>query len=765
VRRGLNRRAAAGLLLVGAAAAGAAEPAPHPRALRVAADAPALRIDGALDEAAWRDAPVHDHFVQYLPQDRQPPPAGYRTTLQIVIEADAIVFGLRAFDPAPGEIRAPLARRDQVKRDQDFVGIVLDPVGTRRAAQFVRVNAAGVVADGMLIAETDSEDYAPDFEFEAATRRLPDGYSVELRLPLLALRYPYAGGAPWRVMAMRSIPRAASTLLLSAPLDKDALHFLAELQPIEGAEDLTASVRSRALLSVRPELTLRGTRASDAAGTRQDTQASVGAEIKWRPRADWVFDATLNPDYSQVDLDVPQLSGNTRFALSVPEKRPFFLESSDVLGLPLEAFYSRAVTDPGWGLRATWRGVHADATALSLRDDGGGQILLPGPYATAVAEQTQRSQASLARGRWHASDRLSAGALLSLRDYADGRSNRLAGADLVWRDSDAQQFRARALASQTTALFDASGAVRDGPREDGHDLNLAWNRRVPGWNFSAEVGEVSPRFRNDNGFVEQAGVRTLQAEVIRRWGEAALPLDVAAHEFETYLWFEQRQTLADADRGITGGELIQRSIHPGIWLAAGRNSEASLQLQFDDQRAQAGGRVHALTSTMLHWQLNPAPWFTYALLELTLGDRLDVDADRTGRGAAWLFEGNWRFGLANGWGLEFEQRAEQGFVDAPDRSRALTETALRTLAMLHFDARDSLRLVWQGYHLRRAEDAGVGLTAYDERSDELALVFQRRFGTGRSLAVGLSRQRERLEPGGSTRNGEVFAKISFDLLP
>jgi hypothetical protein len=54
-----------------------------------------------------------------------------------------------------------------------------------------------------------------------------------------------------------------------------------------------------------------------------------------------------------VELDVPQLAGNTRVALSVPEKRAFFLESTDVLDLPLSAFYSRAVTDPRWGLRTT----------------------------------------------------------------------------------------------------------------------------------------------------------------------------------------------------------------------------------------------------------------------------------------------------------------------------------------------------------------------------------------------------------------------------
>ena len=79
----------------------------------------------------------------------------------------------------------------------------------------------------------------------------------------------------------------------------------------------------------------------------------MGSESKWRQRADWVFDATLNPDFSQVELDVPQLAGNARFALSPQEKRGFFLESTDVLDRPLAAFSSRSVTDPRWGVRAT----------------------------------------------------------------------------------------------------------------------------------------------------------------------------------------------------------------------------------------------------------------------------------------------------------------------------------------------------------------------------------------------------------------------------
>ncbi len=265
-------------LLVSAAAASAVYPeGARPRAVRLAPEEPALRIDGRLNEAVWQRAPVHDAFTQYLPVERWPAPL--RTTVQVVVDDSGITFGIRAYDPNPALIRAPLVRRDQVRRDQDFVSVVLDPVGTRQSAQFVRVNAAGVVADGMFIADTDTEDFAPDFEVEAAVQREPDGYSVELRLPLLALRYPYAGGGAWRLMVTRSVPRDASMLLLSAPLSKDALSFISELQPVAGLEDVTERVRDRGFLSVRPSSRRAAPAASSAATSFRWAPTSNGARV------------------------------------------------------------------------------------------------------------------------------------------------------------------------------------------------------------------------------------------------------------------------------------------------------------------------------------------------------------------------------------------------------------------------------------------------------------------------------------------------------
>ena len=156
--------------------------------------------------------------------------------------------------------------------------------------------------------------------------------------------------------------------------------------------------------------------------------------------------------------------------------------------------------------------------------------------------------------------------------------------------------------------------------------------------------------------------------------------------------------------------------------------------------------------------VNPAAWFTRLVTELEAGERLDLQADRVGRGAVWLVDAKLRASTPGGGGLESEQRIAQGFINAPHGRRALTDTAAQWLGVLHFSARDALRVVWQGTRYQRAAEASLNLAAFSGRSNTTSLVFQRRFGIGRSLSFGASRQSARP---GLQRDREAFARLSF----
>jgi hypothetical protein len=749
---------------------------PGPPAWQVAVLAAGERmaIDGRLDDAAWSRAAVWDSFVRHLPAAGDAADPAWRTEVRLVVETEALVIGIRARDPDPATIRAPLLRRDRVGRDQDFVSVLLDPSGERRSATVVRVNPRGVLADGLFIADRTGqvegndgdEDLSPDFDLQAEARQDDDGWTAEVRVPFAALRLPHtpAGQPParWQMMVTRSIPRDAAVLLTSGPVPRDALSFLAAMAPVDGLEAAAERLRDARFLVLRPSLVLRSGRDADGHTRRQ---ASAGLDAKWRPRADWVVDATLNPDFSQVESDTPQLAGNTRFALSQIEKRPFFLESTDVLDLPLSSFYSRAVTDPRAGLRATWRGGGADATALAMRDDGGGLLLLPGPFATDAVPQAGVSDAALLRGRWHreldAGGRLTVGGLATTRRHAVGGENRVAGVDVLWRPDEARRLRVRALDAVTTAS--APGFIEGSPRR-GSLVSVEGLHRADDWALSAALQRTSAGFRNDNGFVEQAGVMRTEVEGLLRHGEVALGSWVA-HEAETFVWVEHRQALAGALPGLTA-QTVSRRLHPGVWWTADRDVEAWIHAVLDAERVRPQGRLHPVRGVAGQLAITPAPWFTRLQLEAQWGERVDVDADRVGRGSVWTVDAQWRAALPIGgaggaWGLELQPRWQQGTVSAPDGGRALVDTAARMLVVLHTDARHSLRAVVQGERTRREADAAAGLAASARRARVASLVAQRRLAAGGLLALGVTS--ERIDPGdgqGPQRRREGFVSVT-----
>ena len=103
------------------------------------------------------------------------------------------------------------------------------------------------------------------------------------------------------------------------------------------------------------------------------------------PTPSLAIDATLNPDFSQIESDQPQIAANERFALFFPEKRPFFLEGVDLFDTPIDAVYTRSITEPDWGARATGGFGHNSYTVLVADDRGGGSLILPGPNNSSLA--------------------------------------------------------------------------------------------------------------------------------------------------------------------------------------------------------------------------------------------------------------------------------------------------------------------------------------------------------------------------------------------
>ncbi len=705
-----------------------------------------VKVDGVLDEAVWQSAQEFDTFHQFLPNSGNAAPPALRTTVRLLIDDGALVFGFRAWDPAPANMRGSLARRDKVGTDQDFIGIWLDPTGHGRAAQFVRVNIAGVLSDGMYRADEDESDLGPDFPIDAAVQRLPDGYSMEVRWPLSNLRFPYADGKTWRVMIERSVPHAGGLLLTSTPLTTDTIGHIGVMQDIDGMGGTVAAVRDRSFLELKPELTVRSNSDADDAGKHRFNKGSLGLEINARPRADMVFNATLNPDFSQVEIDEPTSSGASRIALSLPEKRGFFLESADVLGLPLAAFYSRTVADPEWGLRGTWRAAQADATAMSLRDQEGGIVLRGGPYETAEYDQTRRTLTSLLRARWHG-DGVLLGAFVSQRDYGDAGSNQVFGFDGQWR-GDGRQAAWLLMHSQTSAGFVAEPVAQTVrvPARNGAYLSGKYTHLSEDWWNELKLEAVGPGFVNDNGFVPQTGIVKADINLNRRLGPHRLDVaDMAleAYEMEAHLGLHEIRTVADAFSGQHGNQIVERKLQPGVWFRSARQTDFWANLGFDQQRGRREGPLHDVPALHFGLETSPLPWFARLKAEVTLGKQLDVDADRVGRGGNAVVEARLRFALPRGWAMELDQRVNRAWVQGTLGRPAFVDNGWRWLGMLHFTPADSLRLLAQNTSAARRDDGVSGLEPWADRQMHRSLLYRHLWRHGRSLSVGYSRDKTR----------------------
>ncbi len=686
-----------------------------------------LRLDGRLDHPAWQRAPAHAAFVEIDPELGADPLQA--TTVQLLGDDEALYVGIRAHDDAPEPARAPWVRHDQVSRSQDHVTVYLDAIGHRRAAQFFRVNAAGSLADGKHTAADDHEDLAPDFDWDAAVQRTPEGWTAVLRLPFAALRFAEAAEQPWRMLVVRSLPRAQLHLLASAPVARDAASLLEGLQPLQGVQLPSA----HAFLSLRPSLTWRHTRArphTADAGTAVD----ASLDIKWRPHAELVVDATLNPDFSQVALDVPQLAGNARFALLLEEKRPFFFESSDLLRSPTDALYTRSISDPRGGLRATWRGSQVACTLFAVDDRGGGSVLLPGAFGTGLAAQPA-SRVMAGRAQLDAGGH-QGGLLLAARRYEGGRGeNTVIGPDWTWRSDGHWQWRAQWLQAHTTARAGADGQLRRGPAQDGGRRWLQALYLRDRDEFSLGMDDIDAGFRHDSGFVGQAGTRKLSAWAARGWGGVG-PFN------EFWLNTEAWQVTDKAS-----GRTVERKLRPGLWLTAPRVVEAWFELHLDSHQRLAADQPW-LAERFADFGAVLAPSAAWPLLEVDAGAGRMADAVEgvVRRGQRLQLRSQFRAGPR----LEIEPRWNEARLRGQGLP-AYRERALQLLAVWHLGPRSHLRAIVQRQSLARGP-------AEDPPLNSGSLTWSWRHSAGTVLYVGASRGRD-----GEQRTQEAFVKLQLDM--
>ena len=304
------------LLAIQAQSIAAAPTPPGATTVRATRTAAAPVLDGRDDDVIWRTAPPIDQFLEARPTEGAPP--RLRTEARVGYDEHNLYVFVRSFDPHPDSIVALLARRDE-ETPSDYVTLMLDPYHDRRTGYEFQVNAAGVKTD-LAISNDGDEDVAWDAIWDVATRIDSLGWTAEYRIPLSQLHYSSKGGGTFGLLIWRVVQRHTATF--TWPLWRQSRSGLAsQFGTLTGLEGLGSAGRAE----VTPYLVTKNV--TDAASTDfgRSQDVSVGGDLRYRLASNLLVNATVNPDFGQVEADPSELNLSA-FETFFSERRPFFVE-------------------------------------------------------------------------------------------------------------------------------------------------------------------------------------------------------------------------------------------------------------------------------------------------------------------------------------------------------------------------------------------------------------------------------------------------------
>jgi hypothetical protein len=324
-----------------------------------------IEIDGSLDDPGWAGATRIDGFVERTPREGAAPPV--ETQVLLTYDEMNLYVAFIARDPNPAAIRAALQPRDQLWND-DWVGVLLDPYGDGSLGHYFLSNPIGVQADLQMTPR--SEDSSIDFVYATAGRITEEGFTVEMAIPFRSLRVPDREVQEWGIMLVRSYPRSNRHYLTWPAWSRNSPCQLCELASLEGIRGIRSGGNLEALPSV---VVSQGGSLQDSSDPDSFDSGSVQAQpslgLKYTFQRGWSAEATMNPDFSQVESDAAQIDVNTTFALFFPERRPFFQEGMDLYMTPLDVFYSRSINAPQAATKLTGRAGRTSIGYVGARDE------------------------------------------------------------------------------------------------------------------------------------------------------------------------------------------------------------------------------------------------------------------------------------------------------------------------------------------------------------------------------------------------------------
>lgn len=325
-----------------------------------------ITVDGRFDEGAWeRAVPITEFF------GTQPVEGGLveaTTSVRVLYDDRALYVGFDcALAEADDRVRGYVAAREDVNRD-DQVGVYLDPFGDGRRAYIFYINALGVQQD-MVTTIDGYWSGAWDARFRSAGTHEPGSYRVEIAIPWRSLRFPKDATRPWRARFTRRFG-ASQAKAAWPPYRQDSGPMLTQFGELRGVQPKRAGIG----LELQPSVVVRTGLERDPdtdelawhkPGFPDTVDPSLG--IKWQLSPSVTLDATINPDFSQIEADPNFIDSNLRFPIFLSERRTFFLEGRELYDSDL--LYTRSLVSPLYGVKLSGKVKRYSLALLQALDE------------------------------------------------------------------------------------------------------------------------------------------------------------------------------------------------------------------------------------------------------------------------------------------------------------------------------------------------------------------------------------------------------------
>ncbi len=466
-------------------------------------------IDGRLDDVIWQDAIHITEFVQQNPVEGAP--ATEDTDVWIAYDSQNLYIAVHAHYSDPSIMRANRVDRDQ-SFDDDNISFYFDTFLDQQRAYLFSVNGYGVQGDAIVNARgfgrsnrrrstgsfsafrggIPTGDNSWDALFSSGGQTVADGYTAEVAIPFKSLRYPERDqGLPhrWGFQIVREI-RGKDEFQVWAPVTRNVSGFLTQAGLLEGMTNLSLSRN----LEIMPTFTgvQYGSLNQQGKFIDGDPSPEGGVNVKYGITSNLIADFTYNPDFSQIESDLPQIEVNQRFALFYPELRPFFLEGAEIFS-PQRGMVTfvntRTIVDPEFGGKITGKVGNTTVGLMIANDEAPGRT---DSSTDSAFGETANNIVGRARYDLYAESYL--GALVTHREFLDTHST-LGALDGNFRLGQTQSLSFQAVQTDHRDLEQID--------REGQMFNLSWRLTDRHWTSFVSLYTLSPNFRTDVGFVRR----------------------------------------------------------------------------------------------------------------------------------------------------------------------------------------------------------------------------------------------------------------------